>query len=1381
MSAATVNSEPNPFPGLRPFREDEEHLFFGRENQVDAMVNKLGDTRFLAVIGTSGSGKSSLVNCGLRPALRQGLLARAGTAWRVAQFRPGNDPMGAMARELAEDGVLFREHAAAGLSLAEIIETTLRMSKLGLIDICEQAALGEGVNLLVVVDQFEELFRYQQLEAAGRAGDHGISEQATAFVNLLLEIKEHAASRIFIVLTMRSDFLGDCTKFPGLAEAINTGQYLVPRMTRDERRDAIARPVAVGLAEMSPVLLTRLVNDVGDNPDQLSILQHALNRTWARWQSEDGRGPLDLAHYEAIGTMARALDQHAETAYAELGSARQQQICEKLFKALTDKATDPRGVRRPTTLSTLCALADATAAEVTDVIEVFREPSRSFLMPPAGDALQPATVIDISHESLMRVWERLIKWADEEAQSARIYRRVADTADLHAAGNANLWRDPELQLALDWRDKNQPNETWASRYHPGFARAMQFLTDSSEARDAERAERAQQRRRERDAELEKAASQARNARRMLVATVVCGVLCIAAVVFGVKAHQASVIAEANQAEVKLYLNDADNALSSSLVKAAEEDSNGTRKILLALESLPDSQEEIDGPAFSKVQQILSEAIDDLRELKTREMLGGIIGSVLSVAATRAGIRIVTVVDNNTVRVWDGGSGAQLSQLDGHTGPVHAIAVTPDGARIVTGSDDTTARVWDAGSGTELLKLKGHSGAVLAVAVTPDGTRIITGSDDSTARVWDASSGAELLKLKGHDGPVLAVAATPDGTRIITGSADATARVWAASDGTQQVKFDGHTGAVLAVAATPDGSRVLTGSLDRTARMWASDSARQLGLFYGHADAVVAVTSTPDGSRIVTGSSDRTARVWNAGTGAEQFRYKGHGGPVIGLAVIQGNDLIITCSNDGARIWNTDKEPLVLAGHTDRVLGTAVTPDGTRIVTGSADATARVWNPGTGDELRQLKGHNGPVQAVAVTPDGARIVTVSADRTAKVWDAGTGAELLQLSGHGNSILSVAVTPDGTRIITGSADRTARAWDASTGAELFRFNGHRNYIWSVAVTPDGSRIVTGSADRTARVWDARTGTELFQLKHRGTVFSVAVTPDGSRMVTGSSDNIARVWEISTGAEVFELKGHSDSIRSVAVTPDGARIVTGSADGTARVWDAKTGVELLRSHRSSPVLRVTVMPNGAGVVAGLVDNTAQVWPWARFLPSSRPDAANRLAVIEDAKRVLARCFTIEERKKLRLDPAPPGWCVDLGKDPYDTRYWKAWRAGNAADRVDPGTAETYADFADNALMEGGRVRAALDAAQLSILFDPTKIWLTMNLAHANMLLGHTEEARQQYYLYRGKKLDLPGETLWDAAVLADFKKLRERRRTHPLMIEIEREFKRSAEAGK
>ena len=522
-------------------------MFFGRETQVDAMVDKLALTRFLAVVGTSGSGKSSLVNCGLRPALHGGLMARAGTAWRMAQFRPGSHPIRAMAHALAADGVLFRDYQAGSLTLPEIIDTTLHMSKLGLIDIYEQANLGEDTNLLVVVDQFEELFRYRQLEAGAQEHPNRVTAAAAAFVNLLLEARAQSKHPIYIVLTMRSDFLGDCSQFPGLAEAINAGQYLVPRLNRDERREAISGPVAVGGAEISSVLLTRVVNDVGDNPDQLSILQHALNRTWARWRNGGvGKGALDLTHYEAIGTMARALDQHAEKAYAEIASTRQQQICEKLFKALTDKATDARGVRRPTTLGTLCALADATAAEVTAVIDVFRKPSRSFLMPPAGETLETDTVIDISHESLMRVWQRLMTWSDEEAQSAQMYRRLADAATRYAVGKSSLWRDPDLQLALDWRDQNQPNETWASRYASGFDAVCAFLRDSEAAHVAE-LEKEQERQqaeierkaRERELEQAKALAEAQRRRaddqaaaRLRQQRLVWGLLVVALVAFG---------------------------------------------------------------------------------------------------------------------------------------------------------------------------------------------------------------------------------------------------------------------------------------------------------------------------------------------------------------------------------------------------------------------------------------------------------------------------------------------------------------------------------------------------------------------------------------------------------------------------------------------------------------------------------------------------------------------------------------------------------------------------------------------------------------------------------------------------------------------------------
>lgn len=472
----------NPFPGLRPFRSDEEHLFFGRESQVDRMIGKLAVHRFLAVVGTSGSGKSSLVNCGLRPALHRGNMAQAGAAWRMAQFRPGSEPIANLAAALAQPGVLFDrkeidDWGTTGLSAQELIESTLRLGSLGLVDIVEQARLPAGMQLLVVVDQFEELFRFHAL-VGSESRVQGPSQESIAFVKLLLEAQAHPRVPIHIVLTMRSDFLGESAQFLGLAEAINEGQYLVPRLTRDEVRAAICGPVGVRGGDISPILLTRLLNDVGDNPDQLSILQHALNRTWAEWERTGCAGePLDLRHYEAVGGMADALNRHAQEAYAELASERRQALARRIFQTLTDRVNDPRGVRRPTRLGRLCAICDASPAEVAEVLDVFRDPSRSFLMPPSGEPLAAESWIDISHESLMRLWARLIDWAAAEADGARSYRRLSEAAALWQSDPRSLLRDPALRSYREWRVRNRPNAAWAEQYQGYFDSMEEFLKE----------------------------------------------------------------------------------------------------------------------------------------------------------------------------------------------------------------------------------------------------------------------------------------------------------------------------------------------------------------------------------------------------------------------------------------------------------------------------------------------------------------------------------------------------------------------------------------------------------------------------------------------------------------------------------------------------------------------------------------------------------------------------------------------------------------------------------------------------------------------------------------------------------------------------------------
>jgi tetratricopeptide (TPR) repeat protein len=495
-----------PFPGLRPFEFDESHLFYGRDGQVERLIAKLTGTRFLAVVGSSGSGKSSLVRAGLLPALLGGMMASAGSKWHLAVMRPGNDPIGSLATALNQPESFGSDEPENAAVQKIIAEATLRRGSLGLVETVRQNAMPANENLLVVVDQFEELFRFAR-EASRKTREESdrYRNDAAGFVKLLLEAHTQREANIYVVLTMRSDFLGDCAQFWDLPEAINESQYLIPRLTRDQLREVITGPVALGGGEITPRLVTQLLNDIGENQDELPVLQHLLMRVWDEWKqkrldlavevgNEINRKPhaeihdgdaIDLCCYEAVGGMANALSQHADEAYSELPDDHHREVAEKLFKALTEKGPDNREIRRPITLAEICAVTDSSQAEVITVIETFRHSGRSFLMPPADVALKPESLVDISHESLIRGWARLKEWVDEEARSSRIYRRVAETAVLHKEGGAGLWRDPDLQIALTWRDTGKPNQVWARRYHPEFALAQQFLEDSVKARDAQ--------------------------------------------------------------------------------------------------------------------------------------------------------------------------------------------------------------------------------------------------------------------------------------------------------------------------------------------------------------------------------------------------------------------------------------------------------------------------------------------------------------------------------------------------------------------------------------------------------------------------------------------------------------------------------------------------------------------------------------------------------------------------------------------------------------------------------------------------------------------------------------------------------------------------------
>jgi YD repeat-containing protein len=476
-----------PYPGLRPFEIDEADIFFGREEQTDELLSRLNTTRFLAIIGASGCGKSSLVRAGMIPALETGFMAAAGSRWQFVQMRPGSHPIRRLATALIEQAHILPEDMDRTDALG-FLNATLRRGPIGLVEALNHTPLPPQTNLLVLVDQFEEIFRFR------REGDR---DEADAFVALLIASAQQRDMPIYVAITMRSDFIGDCALFNGLPEALNQSQYLTPRLTREQQHMAIVGPARVFGGDVEPELVNSLLNEMGTDPDQLPLLQHLLMRLWdcAGLPKEAANIPqtlsdmsvgrlLTMQTYEAVGGLKHALSNHIDEAYGEL-SDKQQSIAEMLFRRLSERGTDQRDIRRPTSASEIEALAGIGLEELIAVVEAFRAPSRSFLVPRYPEPIYTSTVLDITHESLIRQWKRLRVWSETEAQAADTYRFLEQSARRWEQGLSGLWRTPDLETALAWKEREQPSAIWAQRYGGDFELAMRFLDASEQERKAE--------------------------------------------------------------------------------------------------------------------------------------------------------------------------------------------------------------------------------------------------------------------------------------------------------------------------------------------------------------------------------------------------------------------------------------------------------------------------------------------------------------------------------------------------------------------------------------------------------------------------------------------------------------------------------------------------------------------------------------------------------------------------------------------------------------------------------------------------------------------------------------------------------------------------------
>ncbi|MCP4381088.1 MAG: hypothetical protein GY798_06670 [Hyphomicrobiales bacterium] len=501
------------YPGLRPFDREEFDLFFGRENCVDEMVDTLAANRFLAVLGTSGSGKSSLVRTGLLNALELGFLASAGSDWQIADLRPRGHPIRSLAVALlALQGIPEPDEGEI-----EILSSFLRRGPRSLVEWYEAGHLPEGSNLVVLVDQFEELFRYQ---------DYSGREEAEAFVALLIEAAREDRVPLYVVITMRSEYLGACTLIEGLPEIINRGLYLTPRMSRGECEQAIVGPAEVCGFSIEEGLVNNLLNDLTDfapweaesghdqsrrlgrRADQLPLMQHVLNLLWQRARDRgDGTVVLALQDYETAGSLSGALDRHAEEVAAGIDPAHADAI-DTVFRGLITGKTITDAVRRPTRFGELVALAGDRREAAAAVVDAFRAPGVNFLTPASPEPITDDTIIDISHESLIRQWQRLSRCLDEEAQSVEAWNQLLLQADRYAAGAGGLLTGLDLDNLVAWWGRAEPTEVWANRHGNNYNEVRRFL-DESQRTETER----QQRESEDQRKLIEAREQARSGAR----------------------------------------------------------------------------------------------------------------------------------------------------------------------------------------------------------------------------------------------------------------------------------------------------------------------------------------------------------------------------------------------------------------------------------------------------------------------------------------------------------------------------------------------------------------------------------------------------------------------------------------------------------------------------------------------------------------------------------------------------------------------------------------------------------------------------------------------------------------------------------------------------
>jgi WD40 repeat protein/energy-coupling factor transporter ATP-binding protein EcfA2 len=974
--------ESNPFPGLRPFKIEESHLFFGREGQSDEVLLKLSKNRFVGVIGPSGSGKSSFIYCGVMPILYGGFLTDASPNWEVIVTRPGSGPIDNLSEALLKNARDYNQADSEDKKIKRtIVSTLLKSSSLGLVEAIQQSRRSEDINYLVLVDQFEELFRFKD------STDPNSVNESLAFINLLMEAINYEDAPIYVAITMRSDFIGDCAQFPELTRKINDSHYLIPQMTREQKRRAIEGPVAVGHAKIAPRLVQQLLNDLGDNPDQLPILQHALMRTWSYWgRYRDTEGEsLDLKHYEAIGTMSEALSQHANEAFDELDED-QQRICEILFKAITEKRGENFGIRRPTRLNEIASIADVSEADVIAVVEKFREPGRSLLTPAYGVPLHSRSMIDISHESLMRIWVRLKNWVEDEADAVQMYTRLAEAAAQYQVGKAGLWRPPDLQLALNWQTKHKPTLVWGQRYNPAFERTIVFLEYSKKEFDTE----------QRIKELE----QKRKLQRARITAIILGTFAGIALLAFIYAFVQSGIAKENEKKAI-----AQEDLAKRNAKEAE-----AQKII-AVEAAEIAKQKAEEARLAAIE---ANKQKERAQVATKEALANLD------RAQRAE-KNATIQKNEAIKAKEA---AEVSEQKAVAAKAEAdkrryLSIAKSMALKSMQLSDTTQKALLAQQAFNFNKKY-------------EGYEFDNDIYNGLFSALDRYNHPLTRTLAGHDKAARAIVTSVKNGTLYSGGSDGRVFLWTREKGTWRGKLIKQFAdyQIYSMDISPDGNILAIGGLypkDRNANYAMLINLDNPGgepkQIPGFRSDIENVSFTPDSKGFYArNNSGKSIMYSNLATAREVITSKEK---ITSIDLSRDGNSLAGSGDDGnLYVWDVKnnfaaKKYSILRGQRNDILAVAFTPSGA-IVIGDQNGELRIVTNGIAG--RPLSGHTSQIEEIKFSHSGKFMATASYDRTLRLWNMDALKEQPIIMSNNDWVWNMAFTPDDEQVMAGMHSKT-----------------------------------------------------------------------------------------------------------------------------------------------------------------------------------------------------------------------------------------------------------------------------------------------------------------------------------------------------------------------